>query len=645
MKKRLFLFIALIMALCAILAIAVSAEEVKIKDVDGKEITVTFYDDAPVKATFANATNDFVIFNDGFACPTSYIFKESAINYGDGDGDARFRYLLDFSFLETKGKNYDYTDIVEFDFPEGVTHVTKRAFQSVTTIKKVTVPASVTTISSATFQSASNLEEFVFEHDENDSLTAIPGYMFYGCKKLKAVSLPDCVTEIKDVACFTGCNTLSAVYLSKNLEIIGSGGGGSRTGVFDDCYALYFVNEPFTTSDTAPAKPTVYYYPSTLTNISGNQSAYRECKALNNVLVYGTGVTSISNNCYYQNAPSGMTVVFLGNMTNVNTQYWGSTSKIIFANPNDKSSADVASYTNSRSALFCASEADLSKHLASPKHSSIEAATCYSNQKGVVRCFCNIKISEGEVAGTMLDTHDYVDDFDCTTANYCKNFGENKCDKFLVADAIAHNEAHDVIFANGFTSAGVHNTYCSNATCKALDKVEDLDAMFTHEGYAYKERTSGGIDTKFKINTKAMKLYEQYEGAIHFGIIIANASHFENVDVFIQNGELTSTNAKGEKTGIIVEMTSRDYDYFNCYIGGFDFANENHVGLDLIVAGYVYGENESDISFIQKQYKTDDNDATLEIPYTAMVTKGATLKAVNIVTVRDFIPLPEKIEE
>ena len=92
-------------------------------------------------------------------------------------------------------------------------------------------------------------------------------------------------------------------------------------------------------------------------------------------------------------------------------------------------------------------------------------------------------------------------------------------------------------------------------------------------------------------------------------------------------------------------MTSRDYDYFNCYIGGFDFANENHVGLDLIVAGYVYGEDESDISFIQKQYKTDDNNATLEIPYTAMVTKGATLKAVNIVTVRDFIPLPEKTEE
>ena len=38
MKKRLFLFVALIMALCAILAISVSADEVKIKNIDEKLI-------------------------------------------------------------------------------------------------------------------------------------------------------------------------------------------------------------------------------------------------------------------------------------------------------------------------------------------------------------------------------------------------------------------------------------------------------------------------------------------------------------------------------------------------------------------------------------------------------------------------------
>jgi hypothetical protein len=290
------------------------------------------------------------------------------------------------------------------------------------------------------------------------------------------------------------------------------------------------------------------------------------------------------------------------------------------------------------------SEADKTKHLESPRDSEISPATCYSNKAGIVRCFCNLEIARGEVAGTMLP-HSYVDDFDCTTANYCKNFGANKCDKFLVADATAHVEAHDVIFANGFTSAGVHNTYCSNATCKALTVIENLDAMFTHEGYAYKERTSGGIDTKFKINTKAMKLYEEHEGAIHFGIIVANASHFANVDVFIENGKLTSTNKDGVKSGIQVEMTSRDYEYFNCYIGGFDFSDSRYTELGLILAGYVYAEGSNDVTYIQKDYKTDTDDTTLEIPYVSTITKDKEIKVVNIVAVRDFTPLSEPTQE
>ena len=506
------------------------------------------------------------------------------------------------------------------------------AFQNCKKVTSINLPATTVSIGANAFQNCTGLTGI----DIPDEVTTIGNDTFYGCSGLTYLNIGknSKLTSI-GAAAFYGCSKIEGVYLPGRLQTLSDNTGNNR-GSFHGCSKLWFKNDPSETT-----KPTVYYFPSTLTTIVAED--FKSCSVINDVLVFPAGMTAItSGNALYNSG--NKTVVFLGDMASVNTSNWKS-SKIIFANANDKSSTDIASYTNSKTTVFCASESDMTKHLESPKHSVISEATCYSNKAGIINCFCGREISRGEFEGTMLNTHDYVDDFDCTTANYCKNFGENKCDKFLVADAIAHVEAHDVIFANGFTSAGVHNTYCSNATCKALDKVEDLEAMFTHEGYAYKERTSGGIDTKFKINTKAMKLYEEYEGAIHFGIIIANASHFENVDVFIQNGELTSTNADGEKTGIIVEMTSRDYDYFNCYIGGFDFANEKHVGLDLIVAGYVYGEDESDVSFIQKQYKADDNDATLEIPYTAMVTKGATLKAVNIVTVRDFIPLADKTEE
>ena len=644
MKKRLFLFLALIVAICALFAISASARtytegnDVYVVTLEGNTIKVTTYDDFLGKTNLTYRADDIVVFDDDFACPSIYIFEDSATLEKGEYSSSGLKKALDFSFLKDHGKNYTYDDIVEIDIPQGVTTINAYLLNDLTGIKKVSIPSSVTTLGNAVFQNATGLLECVFEHSEDSDLTALGQYFFDGCTNLRAFSMPDCITEMGGKGYqFQNCTNLTAMYLSKNLVTISV----TNASPFSSCSSLYFVDTPFTTSDTAPAKPDVYYFHPDLT-MPGARSMFSNCSSLNNVLVFGENLTSISSQYFFQNAPSGMTAVFLGDMTAINTSKWGNV-KIMFANSADMSVSDVTftPSTPNKTISFCASETDLSKHLASPNNSKIEAATCYSNQKGVVRCFCNIKISEGEVADTMLNTHDYVDDFDCTTANYCKNFGEGKCDKFLVAEFDAHDEKHDVIFANGFTSAGVHNTYCSNANCKALDEVENLSAMFVHEGYSYKNRTYGGIDAKFQINTKAVKLYEQYEGEIHFGIMIANAAHFANVDAFIKDGKLTSTNAKGENSGIMVEMTSREYEYFNCYIDGFKLDDPDHVALGLIIAGYVYGKDPTDITYIQKDYKTDNDQTTLEIPYVATITKDKEVKIVNIVAVKEFEPIKE----
>jgi len=500
--------------------------------------------------------------------------------------------------------------LTSFYFPATTVSIDNNAFQNCSGLTGLNIPDEVTTIGNDTFYGCSGLTYLNF--GENSKLTSIGAAAFSGCSKIEGVYLPDCLESF-------GTNT------------------GSGRGSFNGCSKIWFKNYANETT-----KPDVYYFPSSLTGeILGEQ--FKNCKVINSVLVFPSGVTGVSSN-YAFNGTGSNTIVFMGDVSALSTNNW-STTKIIFANPADTQASDIATYTNTKTTVFCASETDASKHLESPRNSEITPATCYSNKAGIVRCFCNLELSRGEYEGTMLTTHNYVDDFDCTTCNYCENYGEGKCDKFLVADADAHNEEHDVIFANGFTSAGVHNTYCSNATCKALTVIEDLDAMFTHEGYSFKAGALGGIDTRFKINSYAMKLYEQYEGVLHFGIVIANASHFENVDVFIENGELTSTNSQGSKSGIIVEMTSREYDYFNCYLDGFDFNNEKHTALGLIIAGYVYGEDESDIAFIQKQYTTDSDDNTLETPYTATVTKGETVSVVNILAVRDFVPIISNDDE
>ena len=611
MKKKLFLFACLIIATCAIFAISASA------------------------ATPDNSKETFTL------------TTGQVVALYDTDGDALCWYYDESGALTYIKSTALWYEVVSNKLYSVWTQPNKTGLclQTCdnTSVNRIVVAdfrhLNITTISNDNLFKNSTVVEYV---RLPDTLTEIKGFFFYGASNLQRVYIPKTTKNLTFIGpeAFNRCTKLYALYLPEGLTTTNElfpNSTQARTTPFQGCHSLYFVSDPDITT-----KEDVYYFPSSLTTMYGE--VFDTCQNLNNVLVFGENVTILDNAWTFENVQNGSggkpTVVFLGNVDKINTGSWG-VSKVIFANSADKSSSDFSSYSNSKTTVFCASETDLSKHLASPKHSSIEAATCYSNQKGVVRCFCNIKISEGEVANTMLTTHDYVDDFDCTTANYCKNFGENKCNKFLVADAEAHIEAHDVIFANGFTSAGVHNTYCSNATCKVLDEVENLSAMFVHEGYSYKDGELGGIDTKFQINKYAMKLYELYEGALHFGIMIANSAHFANVDVFIEDGKLTSTNTKGENSGVIVEMTSREYDYFNCHIDGFDFTDSRYTDLGLIIAGYVYGKDPTDITYIQKDYKTDNDQTTLEIPYVATITKDKEVKIVNIVAVRDFEPLKE----
>ena len=615
MKKKLLLLTCLIIAICAIFAISASA------------------------ATPDNSKETFTL------------TTGQVVALYDTDGDPLCWYY-DSEDVLTCAKSTDlWYEVVSSKLYSVWTEPNKQGLclQTCdnTSVNRIVVAdfrhLSITTISNDNLFKNSTTVEYV---RLPDTLTEIKGFFFYGASNLQRVYIPKTTKNLTFIGpeAFNKCTKLYALYLPEGLTTTNelfSNSTQARTTPFQGCHSLYFVSDPDITT-----KEDVYYFPSSLTTMYGE--VFDTCKNLNKVLVFGENVTILDNAWTFESVQDGNggkpTVVFLGNMDRVSTGSWN-VSKIIFANANDKSATDFESYTNSKTTVFCASESDMTKHLESPKHSEISPATCYSNKAGIVNCFCGREISRGEYEGTMLTTHNYVDDFDCTTCNYCENYGEGKCDKFLVADADAHNEEHDVIFANGFTSAGVHNTYCSNATCKALDEVEDLDAMFTHEGYSFKAGTLGGIDTKFKINTEAVILYEQYEGTIHFGIIIANASHFENVDVFIENGTLTSTNSQGDKSGIMVEMTSREYNYFSCHIDGFDFSNEKHTALGLIIAGYVYGEDESDIAFIQKQYTTDSDDNTLETPYTATVTKGETVSVVNIIAVRDFVPIISNDDE
>ena len=259
MKKKFVLMLALIAVLSCLLVISVSAE-------------VTTYDDAPARTKIQISTDDIIEFYDGFTCPSAYVFKDvSTIGSGKYNKES-FSSHMDFEYINGKtGKTYTFADVKGFDIPEGVTTIKIYAGASLTTVKWISIPATAVNLDNAIFQGASGLEECIFEHGEDSTLTKFPAYTFFGCSSLKAFSMPDSITTIPGRAHFTKCSSLEAVYLSKNLEKWESGGGGSYVGTFDLCNKLYFVNEPFGKGEV-PAKPTVYYFPKNLETIAESGS-------------------------------------------------------------------------------------------------------------------------------------------------------------------------------------------------------------------------------------------------------------------------------------------------------------------------------------------------------------------------------------
>ena len=485
--KKLLLTLTFALLLVCVFVVCVGAQD------------ITTYDDAPVRVNITPKADDIVEFYDGFKCPVGYVFKDvTSIPYWNS---ASMPSMFDFEYIRGKtGIEYDFDDIKGFDIPEGVTYLGQYACKELKTLQWMSIPATVTTIGNAVFQGSTGIMYCYFEHGEDSSLKKFPPYMFAGCTNLQAFSMPDCITEITDVCQFSLCSNLQAVYLSKNLtkwETFTNGGGG-RNATFDDCYKLYFVNEPFG-RDEIPAKPTVYYFPEKLTTTDStrdfsNECTFRNCKSLNDVLVFGKGVTKITNNYIAQASPAN-TVVFLGDMTKVTSSWWG-TSKIIFANPNDKSADDVALTTkNGQKISFCFG-ADNTTHLASPLDAKITTpATCVSNAYGENYCFCGTSLGGDEIAGTALG-HSFKVDLGAYYVSYMED---------------------------SYYSVG----------CERCDGVEKgdkaFDAIISYYGYSCTEEAIGGaysMSQFYGVNTEALNAYAAYTGkTFEYGLVASGTSN------------------------------------------------------------------------------------------------------------------------
>ena len=536
MKKKIFLMLSLALMLSCLFVVSVSAE-------------VTVYDDAPAKTIIQVSTNDVVVFDDGFACPSAYIFKDQKL------------LSLDFSYIKEKTeKDYTIANVVELDIPEGIEEIYQYQFTKNTTMKKCSIPASVTKLNQCIFQQATALEELVMEHTEDSKLDHFPNWMVWGCTSLKAFSMPDCITKMTGVAQFNGCTSLTALYLSENLVSIGSGAG--NTASFGFCPNLFFVNEPFTYDNIPTEKPRVYYFPEKLTSFPSGGEVFKNSTSLNDVLVFPEGVTEIANGWAF-NGSNAISVVFLGNMVNVSTtgNAWNSEITIYFCNEADKSAADLTGLGGNPKKVYCYAEGNTT-HLV--EKSMETEATCTEPKMAANYCFC------GSIVGTPVTD----------------------------GEALGHNHSIfvDLVYTS-FAEDGYYSYECE--VCGDVNNETTANALFKCAGYSSSKTGVNGIAIGFTVNNKAIAEYTEVTGkALKYGVFAAAKEKLGDNDIFGSDGTVASD-------VISAEITNYSFVAFDLKVIGF---TDEYKDTKLALGAYVEVSKGGVTEYSYMQFGTPNED-------------------------------------
>ncbi|MBO4983656.1 MAG: leucine-rich repeat domain-containing protein [Clostridia bacterium] len=509
--------------------------------------------------------------------------------------------------------NLQYIDGTEglLIFPEGFTRIAaNNAFYNCDKIKYVEFPSTFTYLGQAAFHDCDGLLlasfDKVNEAINNGTRTARVDFnncgSFKYCDNLVALSLPELTTTaINRLAC--GCTNLTAVYLPDSIVEIGTNANGQ--GAFDDCTKMYFVQESFTVSQCIvdgqvdlskldlPEKPAVYYMPTSFTKFIGHVDSnqwskggtiFRNCTSLNDTIVFGEAFTFFNGYNVMQGVgtkDSPKNVVFLADMTEAITLQNTSYINFYFANPADKSPADIglkiaykASNTTETYWYFC----------------NGGARYTYAIQEKLLSDDIAVNLE------TILTTKDEVNfvhaaekqgesDATCTLPaglhTYCF------CGKVAYSEYVEGSVAlgHDTLVANGaidlgiayinFFENGAHSYEC--ARCGEAC-VEETEALFVWKGYTVSVfGDTFAMAQGFAVNSVAVEAYKEYDAGFEFGLIAAGNKN--------ENGEAFAPELSGD---LCIPQSKIAHDYFDIKIAGI---TDTLVEKQIVFCAYVKAQD------------------------------------------------------
>ncbi len=509
MNKRIIIFSTVLSILTCLFVISINAQ-------------TTIFDSHEEKTSIAYNESELVVFDDGVAYPSYYIFSDSET------------FTTDYAWLNEKtGKSYSDANVVELCVPTGITsggyfkkdssftkllklntgkslQKTNGDFWCNTTITHVTFGEGFTNEGLSTFFfNGTNVEYVIF--DDNSKVTTLPS-QFFGSH-----------------------STLKGIYFGKSITNIGSGTfnkmGSSNVFLMD------------TPTSTEPRE--VYYFKSTLTeaNFYGFQTNNETT-----TWVFPSAVNSLANINIDATSNMPKNFVFLTNTaSSVNLSDAIGSSKLNNTNlyfPNIESNSAISmsvapnttyffgdgkkiSYNGSWQASVDMTESEHIRDIARDEYS---APDCTANGLKKAYCFCGIVTSSETI---LAKGHNHT----------------------LKENNITPSRYSYIYENNNYFSNAIEQFECLDCGSLYLGDEIENSSLFVNLGYSVPETgDKNSISYSIKVNHANIEKYQSDFGVtVRYGTVAAVDTAL-GTPISIKNGEI-STKAKA----IAFEMTATPY--------------------------------------------------------------------------------------
>lgn len=191
---------------------------------------------------------------------------------------------------------------------------------------------------------------------------------------------------------------------------------------------------------------------------------------------------------------------------------------------------------------------------------------------------------------TIISYEEYILDPEAYEKGNYIVYGCDPCEAFCLPFYTEDTVAEATIVYESYLEKGIKTTICP--ICSALGKGEDVDSLFTCQGYSVPENGQGGISVFYLINDGAIAEYERVTGKrISYGVFAASQAKL---------GENEAVNVDGTLAEFVL---GQEID--GTYIGAFEikvtgFVTEEQKAAKIVLGAYAItaDEEEATVSYL-----------------------------------------------